>query len=368
MSYTRARFRLGLLAQFVLAGGCVVAMVGLWPTAADAQTDIPAGIVLGLFVLGYMLAALPFDWLGGYYLPQRHGRSGETAARWWLAWIRGAGLQAAYFWLAGYALLLATDWLGLPGAIGCVFVQMLLLTGFQLYVARGVAHLPMDDTADRGRFVFYLDSPDRSFTGGIYGIPGIESIVLPTYWRTRFPERVQEVFLARRHGAINAGSHGRGVLLAILWNTLLFALAAWLVPGGPATVAGLLCTSLLFSLLSLLGSVGLLPWLSRRAVFEIDRWVFYKGLDADALRASFEATHRLQEDLGDGGVPVPLALLSFPTLEMRRSQLASQRDLKGAWQVGRHARYTSWAGLNLLARTPAYLLGRPSLWVFLPGD
>ena len=61
-------------------------------------------------------------------------------------------------------------------------------------------------------------------------------------------------------------------------------------------------------------------------------------------------------------------LLSFPTKDMRLTHLQTQKALKGAWQANRHNVYTSWAGLNLLSRAMPYHIGKPELWVFLPGD
>ena len=203
---------------------------------------------LGLFLGSYFLLSLPFDWVGGHRLPVLHGRSHESFGGWLLKWLRGAGIHLLYLWLSGYMILVMAGWLGMIGALLWVGIQMLLLTGFQIYVAIAVAPLPMDQRSHRGRFVYYVDSKDKSFTGGIHGMPGVEGIVMPVYWREKFSDKILEVLLARRHGAINSGSHGRGILLAIVVNLALFAVAAYLSPAGVATVEGLIQTSLFVQL------------------------------------------------------------------------------------------------------------------------
>lgn len=368
MTYARARLWWGLAAQIlvvVLCGGLLLS--GFLPQMT-AWFSEQLGPILALFLLGYTLLLLPLEWVGGYYLPKRKGRITFSQGRWWSKWVRAAGVQGLFFWLAGVSTWHLAQWLGPVGGIGWVFILMLLLTGFQLYVALAVAPFQMQSFSHRGRMVYHLESADRRFTGGIYGIPGQESIVLPRYWKDRFPPNIYDILLVRRHGAINSGSHGRGILLAIAWDTLLFALASWLSPGGLETAAGFLSTICWFSLFSLLAQIGPLPWLSRRAILEIDRWVYYKGFDVDALRQSFGHTHRLQEEYAEALPSLSRWTRAFPTLEMRQENMATPKNIKGGWQASRHAIFASWAGLNLLARTQSYHLGLPELWVFQPGD
>ena len=368
MTYARARLRLSLLTQALGIGICAALLLtGAWSHLTIAL-PWTAGAWLALFLLVFNLLLLPLEWVGGYRLPAQKGRIQGSGLHWAGKWLRAATVQGLLYWLIGLSVYYITAWLGFWGGVGWVFILMLLITGFQLYIALAIAPIKMQSTSHRGRLLFYLDSADKRFTGGIYGVPGQESIVLPTYWKERFSAAVQDILLARRHGAINTGSHGRGVFLAIAWNTAGFALSAWLSTGGPGTVAGLLETSCWFTLFSLLAHAGPLPWLSRRAVLEIDRWVYYKGFDADALRDSFTQTHRLQEEYAEAAPVLSRWSRAFPTLEMRQENLRTQAPIKGGWQASRHAVYASWAGLNLLARTQAYHLGLPELWVFQPGD
>ncbi|MEM7371098.1 MAG: hypothetical protein AAF587_20960 [Bacteroidota bacterium] len=369
MAYARARLVLGIVTVsfWILLAG-VAFLQGVPAKIGSLVEGTGTFWTLGLFLGGYVLISFPFDWFGGHRLPVLHGRSHESFGKWGLKWLRGAGIHMIYLWISGYMILVMAGWLGILGALLWVGIQMLLLTGFQIYMAIAIAPLPMDQSSHRGRFVYYVNSVDKSFTGGIHGMPGVEGIVMPVYWKEKFSEKIMEVLLARRHGAINSGSHGRGILLAIGVNAALFAAAAYLSPLPLDTVGGLISTSLLFTLFSAVSMLGLLPWLSRTAILEIDRWVYFKKIDGDDLRASIEATQRLQNDMRPLLGKMSSLLLSFPTKEMRLSHLQTQKALKGAWQANRHNVYTSWAGLNLLSRAMPYHIGKPELWVFLPGD
>lgn len=360
MSYARARILLGLLSLSLLALACATL---LWPPVYTGVATWSRPATVGLLVGGWLLLTLPFDWLGGYWLPTRYARSALSLGQWLVAWGRASLTQGAFFFLNLSALSAMTDWLGWLGAMGWLFLSMLLLLGFQVYLHIGLTWTGHQVENDQGRLLFVLAHQDRGFTGGIFGLPGKESIVFPAYWRTRFRAPVHQLLINRRHGAINTGAHGRGVLLAVGWNLLLFAAALLLSGTLPATSGGLLQTVGGYSLLSLLSAVGPLPWLSRRGVYEIDRWTYYKGMDPDLLREGMAATHRLRED--EAGTALTRAV---PTQAMREAQFVQQQPMRGAWQATRQALFTSWAGGNLLCRSFPVQLGRPELWVFLPGD
>ena len=369
MTYTRSRIWLGSLnvGFWLLASGLGL-LFGFPEAYTQFLAPLPGLAQWAVFVLIYVLLSFPFDWIGGHRLPYAHGRSQDSFGRWLGKWARGAGIHAAILWLTGIMLWGASLWLGILGGLGWMAIMMLLLTGFQLFLAQGMATLPETIESNRGRWIFYVESEDRGFTGGVYGVPGKENIILPQYWKRKFDKKVNSALLARRHGAIITGSHGRGIGSAVLVNLALLGIALWLSPDGAASISGLVRTSLTYTLLFGLALVGPFPWLSRRGVFEVDRWSYHKGVDGDALRESFQVTDRLREDPSRDVPLIGKWLVSVPDEKMRLQNLQTQKPKKGAWQATRHAVFTSWAGVNLLSRAMHYHIGRPDLWVFLPGD
>lgn len=319
------------------------------------------------FLFAWFLLSFPFDLLGGYVLPVKYGRSIEGFLSWLGKWARGAGVQFIYFALNAWALLGIADLLGLWGAAGWVAIQMILLGNLQVWMARAVAHFPDKPENDRGRLVLYLENSDKAFTGGIGGLPGNEVLVMPTYWREKFSEKTLKLLLSRRHGAILSKGHGRGFLLAFLWNILVFLLAGYLGGLEVSTFESLFMTFVYFSLLSLLSLFGPLVWLSRKAVYEIDRWVYYKGADADVLRESFSQTNQLR-DLPDEKRALAGITQPVPTSEERLKNMQTQADLKGGWHSAYLSVFLSWSGNNLFARALPLIAGRPELWVLLPCD
>lgn len=366
MTYLKAR-------QYVAWGGILIWMVvaaalwglsyrDLWPEALDQRLS-----AVGLLMALQIGVGLPLDWLGGYWLPHRYARSEISLGEWFISWAKAAVAQALLMGLLVLVLMGATAWLGWLGALGWLAISMLLLLGFQFYLHLGLTWHPHLMENNQGRLLFLVRQKDRTFTGGIYGIPGKESIVYPEYWRDRFPEAVNRLLVARRHGAVNTGAHGRGVLLALGWNLLLFAAAVYLSPEMPSQGHGLLGTVGAFTLLSVLTPLLPLPWLSRRAVYEMDRWTYYQRMNPDDLRRSIELTHRLREDTGEEKLPLS-RWMSTPSRARREAHFASQKAVQGAWQASRQANFASWAGFNLLNRSWPDQLGRPELWVFPPVD
>ncbi|WNJ21109.1 hypothetical protein [Pontibacter sp. G13] len=368
MNYAQAKITLGAIQMgFLLTLSALFVVFDF-----GSQLDLWAGslsmpVAWALLIVGFVLVSLPFDLIGGYILPHKFGRTTETLGEWVIGMLRGVGVQGFYFFIQGLILSWIGGWLGPWGAVGWVAISMILLTGLQFYIARLVYGFEWRMESHQGRWVYFFDSQDRAFSGGVCGFPGKESIVIPEYWVQRFPAAVTKMMITRRIGAIQSGSHGRGIGVAYIVNLLAFTGAVFLSPLPLTTLGGLVATVCIFAGFSALAMVGLIPWLSRKGVFEIDRWVYYKRVDIDALRESFDLTHRLQEDMG-GKSPVAAVLTSVPTQSMRQAYLQSQAPVKGAWQASRHAIFTSWAGINLLARASYLNQGRPALWVFLPGD
>lgn len=366
MTYLKARQRIAWIGILIWTGVCGFL---LWQGYQGSQMEWePTRLTATLVLMALMvLVSLPMDWLGGYWLVHRYSRSSIKAGEWWLGWAKAATIQSLIMGLNLLVLGAATVWLGWLGALGWLFISMMIFLGFQFYLHVAMTWQPHVMENNQGRLLFVVDTADRTFTGGIFGIPGKESIVYPKYWQERFGKSVNQLLIARRHGAVNIGSHGRGVLLAIGWNLGLFALAMFLSPELPSTGLGLISTVAIFSLLNLLTQLFPLPAISRSAVYQLDLWTYQKKMNPDDLRKSMEVTHRLREDLGEENLPLS-RWAATPTRAMRDQHFSRQKPVKGAWQASRQANFTSWAGFNLLNRVWPDQLGRPDVWVFPPVD
>lgn len=369
MTYTRARWILSWIQISLLLAVCISGIFGQFPNWMQTQFEalpnlIPIGIYLGI----YVLISIPGDFIGGYFLPKRYGKKIMSFSKWIKAWARGTAIHFLFLWLFGASLLFISLWVGKWGTIGLMVILMMFLTGMQLYIAQLVGGFTTKMESSKGRPVLYFKNRDVRFTGGISGLPGKESIVLPQSWTRHFSSKMQEMLLARRHGTINTGLHGKGIFYAVLANLVFFTASVFLSGPEIATPSGIISISLCFTLLSVIGMLVGLPVLSRKAVFEVDRWAYFHGGDPSVLRESFSKTGSLQYPEPASIPAIAKPFYSLPTPLMRTKNMETQKDHKGGWQAERMAIYLSWAGLNLLSRSMHYHIGRPELWVFLPSD
>lgn len=360
---------------FRIKVGLSITQIVLWLATVAALFILPSAIRipelsdttwLMLFLGWSLLVSIPADIIAGKILPERQGMYSMIFDGWWKKWLRAIIIQTVFFLLMGGWLLLMGDTFGQIGTIGCFALMMLLTGGLQIWLARATVGWESFFDNHKGKLVVYLDNEDPAFTGGISGIPGMEIFVIPNSWRKEMDDRMMGVIKGRRHGAIQTLGHAKGFLAAFLLNVLAFTAAILLVEEGTSTGLGLVQTVSLFSLFHLAGTALILTPLSRRAVWEVDKWVFYRGGDADSLRASF---HKIvvKDELNDFGVFNPV-FQPMPTPPSRSQHIASQTATKGAWNAARLSMFLSWAALNPLARSLPVTLGRPERWVFLPSD
>ena len=381
MTYARSRLWLGVFAVGTLVTLATVSLLLGIPSLAGAQAGPGGGLrllVAGALVVGAVL--FPFDVLGGYILPWEYERSRENLASFLGRWLRGATLHALA--LTSCLTLLYTGgrlggWLG-SVAVAWFLTQLLVL--LQPLLARLVGDLeavPGDVEKARARLarwglrldrpVSFLHSQDRAFVGGWTGLPGQEGLILPARWR-RLEARDLAIQLARRLGVLHTGSRARGIRLAQGWVVAGWGLALWLTGADPATASGVLRAWLAFQLWSFLGLLTL-PTPSRAGVHEADAYAAAQGVSPVDL---LDLAERLDADQEDEPVRAPHVETIFhpiPSLATRRHHLEDHRtSARGAWQAARVALYLSWVTGGLLSRAVHCNLGRPELWVFLPGD
>ena len=369
MTYTRARWILSWGQILLILTACVLGILWKFPAWIESQfTSIPGFLSIGIFLLTFVAIHIPGDLMGGYFLPKMYGKKMMPFGKWFSGWVWGMLIQLGLLWAIAGVLYGLSNWLGIWGAAGGLAIIMMFLTGFQLYIAQLIGRFTFKVDSHKGRPILYFNNRDVRFTGGISGIPGKESIVLPQSWQRHFSQAMQEMLLARRHGAINTGTHGKGIFYAFLSNALFFAAALFLIEYPIDSVSGIVSVSLWFTLISVIGLFLGLPLISRKAVYEIDRWAYFHGGDPDVLKKSFSKTGAFQYPEPASIPTIARPFFSLPTASMRSKNMETQKDHKGGWQAERMGIYLSWAGLNLLCRSFHYNLGRPELWVFLPGD
>jgi hypothetical protein len=169
------------------------------------------------------------------------------------------------------------------------------------------------------------------------------------------------------------GLRRRGVLVAVAWNTIGFMLATLAPRADLMTAAGFVTVIAWFTLWSFLGLL-ILPTLSRPAVLAADRWA-RSSHDASVVAGTLTTLDGWQDDEAERAPITEMIFHPVPSRGSRLRALALHDQptdtvavAAGAWQATRLMLYLSWAGVGGLARAVHCNVGRPSLWVMLPGD
>jgi hypothetical protein len=390
MTYARARLWLGISGVgfwVTLAATLLLTQTAPFADELAAPPSLANDVKNLSVLLGfYVLLSAPFDWLGGYELPRRFGRTVPTLPHFIAQWLRGVFGQSLVLLVAGLTLLAAGRAGGRWGAIMAALLVMMVLLAAQGWLARFIGGLrrtatnlkPYEQRLTRWGVKLpaasVLEVSDPAFVGGFVGWPGRERLVLPALWiqqKTGLPALSEEAVatqIARRIGVIERGSRQRGVWLALLWNVMGFALATML-PGAGVTNSGeLLMTACGFTLWSFLG-VLTLPSLSRPGVFEGDFFAAQQGVSHDALERTAATLDQWQDDEPARSPLVETIFHPIPSVQSRLQQLAAPgREPRGAWQAARVALFLTWGCFGFLSRAVHCNSGRPELWVLFPGD
>ncbi|MFN5581255.1 hypothetical protein [Gemmatimonas sp.] len=379
LSYARARLSLGVsgVGTAVLAAVCLLAF-----DIPTAGFSVSAEYSLGrsLFALGIffaMVAALffLFDLMGGAWVVRRKGH----AQYWLFRWLRGAALQWLVWMLAAVALMVTARTVGGLATVAVFVAVQLLLAAFRGRMARLVAPLtPHPPSATfvqaaelaglRVEQLRVVDSPDEGFVGGWSSL-WPRTLLVPMRWGT-LPVRVLAAQLARRKAVADSGAHLRGVLGALLWNTIGFVVVQQVTGTTPATAAGVVTLMAGMTLWAFAG-VLLLPTPSRAAVYATDDAVRRTQGDA-ALRTSIELLDKWQDDEPTRTPNVERIFHPVPARSNRLARL--DQDVAGglrlwhAHNLARQALWMSWGALTPISRVVHCNVGRTALWVMLPGD
>ncbi len=374
MTYARSRLYLGISCV-----GTLVALASamlLFDVPHRALPTAPAGFLAEAGALAAVFSVavailLPFDLYGGLLLPRSFKRNNPPTTAFLKQWLRAVFVQITLF-VGVFLLYRRIGSLGGNGWVIALFagIQLLLVAG-QLALAKvvsgisGARHVAVPDSPQGFSRILVTTNSEDGFTGGIAGLPGFETTVIPDVWTRILPERLLKTELARRSTAVETRSRLRGLIAAVGWNTAIFAAALMLPTGGATSVASLTTSYLYFLLLSFIGLLTL-PILSRRGVFEVDRQTL-KHAALDDLRRLATEVDRLTDDEPERSRVLESVFHPIPCVQ-RRMEALSKSTVRGAWNAARMTLFLSWAFGGPLARAVHCNIGRPDLWVFLPTD
>lgn len=382
MTYARARLWLGITGVGTIVCICSwLLFTGTVPQYFASSTEWQVSDLVGLaaFVALFLLLMLPFDVIGGYVLPNRFKRQRTSAKDFVGSWFVGVALQATVYILSGLAILA----IGRIGGIWSVvtllslcFVAFVIIQGILInlltpgYLTHSTFRLQaVQETLSSWGLsqqpVKVVQNTDVGFTGGICGLPGRECIVIPYTWLEELSSNQLAVAIARRTIAIQSGSRSLGIILAAVWIVFGFALSASMPSAGVESVAELVVTCCWFTIWTFLGLL-MLPTVSRRAAYTIDRLAVEHGVPRSLLNSTVTALDRLQDDEPQRTPYVEAIFHPVPSTANRSK--VEVHGSRGAWHIARTVLFLSWCCMGLLSRAVHCNAGRPELWVMLPTD
>jgi hypothetical protein len=379
LSYARSRLYLGIsgVGTAVLAATCLLYFDV--PSAGFATTT-EQSVGRSLFSVGIFFAMVPalfflFDLLGGAWVVRRK----DNAPLWLSVWMRGVAVQWIVWMLAAALLMVTARALGAAATIGVFVAIQLLLALLRGVFARLIAPfwgqaLPpvFAQAAEMAgldvRRLRVMDTADEGFVGGWSSLLP-RTLVVPRRWEL-LPVEALAAQLLRRKAVADSGAHLRGVLGAIIWNTLGFAAVQQLTGTSPATAAGIVTLMGGMTLWAFLG-VLVLPTPSRAAVYAADAAAVAKFGPA-AVKTSIERLDAWQD-----GEPTrtPTIERIFHPVPARANRIArlGRGDSDGlkfwhAHNLARHALWLGWGTFSPISRAVHCNVGRTALWAMLPGD
>jgi hypothetical protein len=372
-TFARRRLRLGIagvgmattLAALLLATGAPHRLLPSDP-AQPVATHIAAALAA---LCALALVHLPLDWLGG----ARVVHAPLPTGRWLGRWARGAVVQLAVWTVVAASLLLAARAGGAAAAwIAFAGVQVaLVLLRPALARATAALRLEVPDAGWRRAIegagldatrVRLVHTDDAAFVGGWTGARR-GTLWVPAHWRT-LPGYALHAVLARRRWIAESGAHARGLWGAAAWNAI-GAAAVLALAGAPGTASALAAFSAGMTLWAFLG-VLLLPTPSRWAVYAADAAVRELRLH-DAI----VPLDRWQDDEPARSVLVETVFHPVPARDARLARLEGAAAAPSAWtahHLARHALFLAWGAMTPISRAVHCNVGRPALWVMLPGD
>ncbi len=384
-TYARARLLLGVSGVGVFVVLSLIAAFLQLPLQffeAKGGAFFTDASLIAVWISISSLIALPFEALGGYFLPKKFERKHpEGLAEWFLGWLRGVLIVIITMSFSGAALIVAGRYGGRFGALVMLAIIMVLLIWMQTWFAQLIGGMrkvrpPFDLIEDDLRTIgvvppniTVLDASDEGFTGGISGVPTAETLVLPALWFERMTPEAIAVLVARRTAIVDRGLRILGQIGAMGWTGAAFALASMMEGAGVFSVEEILTTSLWFTVFSFIGLL-VLPTPSRAATLAADACTAadIPGRTAEILSSTLVTLDQLQDDEPTRPPNIETIFHPIPNVSRRKAAIESPKPEIAPWHIARTSIYLSIAGMNPLSRLVHCNVGRPELWVFLPSD
>ena len=333
------------------------------PTTSDGPLWEYLAILMFLILAAASL--LPFDFIGGVVIPAAYETRPPKFTSWLKQWARSVNVQLLFFSISLFCYLQIGREIGAAWLIALFAVMQVALVAGQEFIWQIMTSRKSDNSANS--LTQFVRHSDPRFAGGITGLPGFESILIPDDWRTGLRPSWLKMLVKRRHAALQSGGRLRGILAAILWNMSSFTAA--LVASGTTmnSVADLVTAFLWFLLFSFVGLL-VLPAVNRRGVFALDR-----HLAGEVSITEFEQAIREVDQLTERdpmrSVSAESVFQPIPCPERRSRALSEAGSAEvTAWNVARTALFLSWAFGGPLARAVHCNVGRPELWAMMPAD
>ena len=381
MTYARQRLWLGITGVGSTVLLCTAAVTFDLPhRLIHPLADSSFSTALASIALAWMLHALlllPVDVAGGVFVV----RERRGVLTWIASWLRGVVVQWLMFALAAALLLRTGQQFGVTYAmLVFLLLQLVLLSrqGLIAWMTGGITlQDPTPELEEAARVagiapasLRIADGADPAFIGGWMGTSA-QQLWLPARWVEELSAAQLAVVLTRRAAVRALGLRRRGLLVALAWNTAGFVLATSAPRADLVTAAGFVTMMCWFTLWSFIG-VLVLPSLSRPAVFTADA-VARRTHDASVIGTTITKLDGWQDDEPERGERVETVFHPVPSRGARIRALDAREvnmpvESAGAWQATRLMLYLSWAGLGGLSRAVHCNVGRPPLWVMLPGD
>ncbi len=302
------------------------------------------------FLTTVVLVMLPFDVIGGLLIPAAVDEQEVDVRLWIKGWTRSIVLQVGFFAVTSFAYLQISRAFGAPWLIAFFAVLQVGLLAGQELVWRLMTS-PHSSAAVSAEAAVVAHRDPR-FTGGITGLPGRETIMIPLRWRSELDSVSYSLLIRRRKAALQTGARSKGVITAMVWNMLCFTGAILLAGTEVAAVSDLVSVFLWFLLLSFAGLL-MLPFISRRSVLALDQYMA-RETDHEAVASAIQAVDRITECDSDRSVVAESIFQPIPCPRRRVLALTQPAD-RGAFG-------------GPLARAVHCNVGRPELWAILPAD
>ena len=375
----RSRLLLGISAVGMCVVGAVVVLALQLPTrllsTATQRPVLEVATLTSLLLLLPAIALIPFELVGGAILVRQR----PTASQFFARWMRATFVQLVLWAVVAATLATAARAGGAIGTILAFALLQLVLASARArigsLVSRWVDRAPTEalrmaavaaGLADRA--VHVVETGDEAFVGGFGGIRA-RRLWMPARWLA-LPAEQLTALVARRVAIANSGAHTRGVLLAALWNTVGVLAPALLLGRELGTVAGLLTVSAWMTLWGFV-SVLLLPTPSRWAVFSADA-AAARTVPIGSLCDAITQVDRWQDDEPARGRIIETIFHPVPARDERlrrvREGVATRPLTWLAHNLARQALFLNWVGMSPLSRAVHCNVGRPALFVMLPGD